>query len=47
MRVLLISANTLTSPYPVYPIGLDYVAAALTPAHEVRILDELRWNQGR
>ena len=39
MRVLLISANTLTSPYPVYPIGLDYVAAALTPAHEVRILD--------
>jgi radical SAM superfamily enzyme YgiQ (UPF0313 family) len=39
MRVLLISANTLTDPYPVYPIGLDYVAAALTPAHEVRILD--------
>jgi radical SAM superfamily enzyme YgiQ (UPF0313 family) len=39
MRVLLISANTLTTPYPVYPIGLDYVAAALTPAHEVRILD--------
>ncbi len=39
MRVLLISANTLTDPYPVYPIGLDYVAAVLTPAHEVRILD--------
>ncbi|MEJ2640118.1 MAG: lipid biosynthesis B12-binding/radical SAM protein [Desulfosarcinaceae bacterium] len=39
MRVLLISANTLTVPYPVYPIGLDYVAGALTSAHEVRILD--------
>jgi radical SAM superfamily enzyme YgiQ (UPF0313 family) len=39
MRVLLISANTLTVPYPVYPIGLDYVAGALAPAHEVRILD--------
>jgi radical SAM superfamily enzyme YgiQ (UPF0313 family) len=39
MRVLLISANTLTVPYPVYPIGLDYVAAALAPAHKVRILD--------
>jgi radical SAM superfamily enzyme YgiQ (UPF0313 family) len=39
MRVLLISANTLTAPYPVYPIGLDYVAASLTPVHEVRILD--------
>jgi radical SAM superfamily enzyme YgiQ (UPF0313 family) len=39
MRVLLISANTLTTPYPVYPIGLDYVAAALAPAHKVRIVD--------
>jgi radical SAM superfamily enzyme YgiQ (UPF0313 family) len=39
MRVLLISANTLTAPYPVYPLGLDYVAAALDPAHNVRIVD--------
>ena len=39
MKVLLISANQLIEPYPVYPIGLDYVAAALTPAHEVRVLD--------
>jgi radical SAM superfamily enzyme YgiQ (UPF0313 family) len=39
MRVLLISANILTSPYPVYPIGLDYVAAVLKPAHQVRMLD--------
>jgi radical SAM superfamily enzyme YgiQ (UPF0313 family) len=26
-------------PYPVHPIGLDYVAGALAPAHEVRVLD--------
>jgi radical SAM superfamily enzyme YgiQ (UPF0313 family) len=39
MRVLLISANTLTIPYPVYPLGLDCVAAALYPVHNVRIVD--------
>jgi len=39
MRVLLISANTLTEPYPVYPLGLDYVAAAIEGRHEVRIAD--------
>ncbi|MFH1981172.1 MAG: lipid biosynthesis B12-binding/radical SAM protein [Pseudomonadota bacterium] len=39
MRVLLISANTLTIPYPVYPVGLDYVAAAVAPSHDVRICD--------
>lgn len=39
MRVLLISPNTLTEPYPVYPLGLDYVAGALAPAHVVRIAD--------
>lgn len=39
MKVLLISANTLTTPYPVYPIGLDYVAGAIDEAHEVKILD--------
>jgi len=39
MNVLLISANTLTEPYPVYPLGLDYVAAAITDRHEVRIAD--------
>ena len=39
MNVLLISANTLTAPYPVYPLGLDYVAAALTPKHRVKIAD--------
>jgi hypothetical protein len=39
VRVLLISANRLRFPYPVYPVGLDYVAGALAPRHEARILD--------
>ena len=39
MKILLVSANTLTAPYPVYPIGLDYVAGALGEAHTVEILD--------
>lgn len=39
MNILLISPNTLTVPYPVYPIGLDYVAAAVADRHQVRIAD--------
>jgi radical SAM superfamily enzyme YgiQ (UPF0313 family) len=39
MKVLLISANTTKYPYPVYPLGLDHIAGALTPRHEVKILD--------
>ncbi len=39
MRVLLISPNTLKIPYPVYPIGLDYVAGSLDPRHQVRVAD--------
>jgi radical SAM superfamily enzyme YgiQ (UPF0313 family) len=39
MKVLLVSANTLTSPYPVYPIGLDYVSRAISPNHQVEIAD--------
>ncbi len=39
MKILLISANTLKTPYPVYPLGLDYVAGAIAGAHDVRILD--------
>lgn len=39
MNVLLVSANMLTEPYPVYPIGLDYVAAAIAARHQVRIAD--------
>jgi len=39
MRVLLVSANTHTRPYPVYPLGLDYVAGAITERHPVCIVD--------
>jgi radical SAM superfamily enzyme YgiQ (UPF0313 family) len=39
VRTLLVSLNRVRFPYPVYPIGLDYVAAAIAPAHESRILD--------
>jgi radical SAM superfamily enzyme YgiQ (UPF0313 family) len=39
VKVLLLSANTLTEPYPVYPLGLDHVAGALAAEHDVRIAD--------
>ena len=39
MRILLVSPNTLTVPYPVYPLGLDYVAGAVAARHQVRIAD--------
>ena len=39
MRILLISANTLMVPYPVYPLGLDYVAGCVSAGHQVRIAD--------
>jgi radical SAM superfamily enzyme YgiQ (UPF0313 family) len=39
MKVLLVSANTLKDPYPVYPLGLDYVAGAIGDDHEVHIAD--------
>jgi len=39
MKILLISANTVTEPYPVYPLGLDYVAGAIADRHEVRVAD--------
>ncbi len=39
VNILLISPNTLTTPYPVYPIGLDYVAASVAKNHRVRIVD--------
>ncbi len=42
MKILLISSNTATSPYPVYPIGLSIIAGSLTAAgHEVRQFDFL------
>jgi radical SAM superfamily enzyme YgiQ (UPF0313 family) len=39
MKILLISPNTLSVPYPVYPIGLDYVAGSLSGRHQVQIAD--------
>lgn len=46
MKILMISANVATSPYPVYPIGCSMVAAALAAAgHEVRQFDFLRHEQ--
>lgn len=39
MNILLISANTLKEPYPVYPIGLDHVAASIHARHRVRVED--------
>lgn len=39
MKVLLLSPNTLSVPYPVYPLGLDYVAGALGPQHQVQRYD--------
>lgn len=42
MRILLISANVTTSPYPIYPLGVSMVASALTRAgHEVLQADFL------
>jgi len=39
MKVLLVSANCLTTPYPVYPLGLDHVADAISSHHDVKIAD--------
>ncbi len=39
MKVLLVSINRLATPFPVYPLGLDYVAGALPARHEARMLD--------
>lgn len=43
MKVLLISANVTLYPYPIYPLGMSMVAAALTRAgHEVHQADLLQ-----
>jgi radical SAM superfamily enzyme YgiQ (UPF0313 family) len=39
MKILLVSANALKEPYPVYPLGLDYVAGALGFGYNVKIVD--------
>lgn len=43
MKVLLIASNTVSTPYPVYPLGLSMVAAALRNAgHQVHQIDFLQ-----
>ena len=39
MKILLVSANTLKIPYPVYPLGIDYVAGALDSRYHVKKAD--------
>lgn len=40
MKLLLISANRERSPYPVFPIGLAYLAGPLAAAgHDLRVID--------
>jgi radical SAM superfamily enzyme YgiQ (UPF0313 family) len=41
-RLLLVSANTLTNPYPVYPIGVSYLATYLSENlkdYDIRLFD--------
>ncbi len=40
-KVLLVGSNSLRAPYPVTPVGLCQVAAALEPRWQVRIFDPL------
>jgi lipid biosynthesis B12-binding/radical SAM protein len=45
MKILLISANVTLSPYPIYPLGVSMIAAALTKAgHDVLQVDFLQQN---
>jgi hypothetical protein len=37
MRVLLVATNRMTTPFPVYPIGIDCVATALRGRHEAYV----------
>lgn len=39
MKILFISANTLKMPYPVYPVGLDYVVGSLDSQYQSKIVD--------
>ncbi len=43
MKILLISSNRATTPYPIYPLGVSVIAAALTAAgHKVQQFDFLQ-----
>jgi len=46
MKILLIASNTASTPYPIYPLGLSMVAAALrNGGHEVCQFDFLQNNK--
>jgi lipid biosynthesis B12-binding/radical SAM protein len=46
VKVLLVSANTATAPYPIFPLGMAMVARALRQAgHAVAFLDWLQCGQ--
>jgi radical SAM superfamily enzyme YgiQ (UPF0313 family) len=39
MRILLVSPNIYKVPYPIYPLGLDFIAEGLRRNHDVKIAD--------
>lgn len=39
MKILLVATNRMMTPFPVYPIGVDYVATALRGRHDVQVMD--------
>jgi len=46
-KILLISANQYTVPYPVYPLGLSYISSYLQkklPDYEIEIFDLVQKN---
>jgi len=47
MKILLISTNTATSPYPVFPLGCGIIASVLRDAgHDVRLFDVMAESDG-
>jgi radical SAM superfamily enzyme YgiQ (UPF0313 family) len=47
MKILLISTNTATSPYPVFPLGCGIIASVLRDAgHNVRLFDVMVESDG-
>ena len=48
MKILLISTNTATSPYPVFPLGCGIIANVLNDAgHNVRLFDVMAESEGK
>ncbi len=48
MKILLISTNTASSPYPVFPLGCGIIASVLMDAgHDVRMFDVMAESEGK